>query len=129
MDLELEASFDAADDALDDCDTMELASVVKARRSAARWRLTGAGGVEGQSGVRVVMYRGSVKGRQANKQRDFAMGVYNIKRDYFDVDGNPPVYDEYDFERRFRVSWSGFLSIYDTVKNEPGRKQSGNATG
>lgn len=120
MDLDLEACFEAADDALDDCETMELASVLEARRSAARRRLTGAGGVEGQSGVRVLMYRGSVKGRKANKHRDFAIGVFNIKRDFFGVD------DQYDFERRFRVPRSVFCAF--TTRSRTNRGLSSPAT-
>eukprot|EP00170_Pyropia_yezoensis_P007371 contig_30185_g7393 len=75
------------------------------------------------------MYCGSVNGRKANQHRDFAIGVYDIKGDYFGVDGNPPVYDEYDFERRFRVPRSVYLRVYDAVKNEPGFKQSSSASG
>jgi len=35
---------------------------------------------------------GSVAGRRANRPRDFDQGMCGIMRDYFDVDGLPPVY-------------------------------------
>eukprot|EP00170_Pyropia_yezoensis_P000543 contig_2734_g544 len=48
-------------------------------------------------------YPGSLPGRRRNKNRDLSAGLHNIRRDYFGLNGNPPVYDEKDFERRFRV--------------------------
>jgi len=38
-------------------------------------------------------------------------------RDDIGVNGQPPVYDEEDFERRFRVPRSVFLRISNAVKN------------
>eukprot|EP00170_Pyropia_yezoensis_P000860 contig_3916_g862 len=45
-------------------------------------------------------YPGSLPGRRPNKNRDFSVGVDNILRDYFGLNGNPRVYDEKDSERR-----------------------------
>lgn len=37
-------------------------------------------------------YRGSVRGRRANKPRNFSAGLRALLRNYFGVDGAPPVY-------------------------------------
>lgn len=74
-------------------------------------------------------YPGSLPGRRPNKNRDFSVGVDNILRDYFGLNGNPPVYDEKDFERRFRVPRVVFDRIYKDIKDEPGWQQTINATG
>jgi len=47
----------------------------------------------------------------------------------FGLNGEPPVHDEGDFERRFRVPRSVFLSVYNAVKNLPFFAQRINATG
>jgi len=52
-----------------------------------------------------------------------------ILRDYFGLNGKPPVYNECDFERRFRVPRSVFLRIYNAVKDRPFLAQRINATG
>jgi len=39
-------------------------------------------------------YFGLVPGRRPNKHRDFRSGLRAILRDYFGLDGSPPVYDE-----------------------------------
>jgi len=46
-------------------------------------------------------HRRSVRGRAPNKKRDFNLGLRNLLRDYWGVDGEPPVFDEADFESRF----------------------------
>jgi len=74
-------------------------------------------------------YIGSVRGRRPNKHRDFRSDLRAILRDYFGLDGSPPVYDEADFERRFRVPRSVFLRIYHAVKRRPFFAQRINATG
>jgi len=74
-------------------------------------------------------YHGSTAGRRGNKRRDFAAGVHNILRDYFGVGGLPPIYDERDFETRFRVPRSVFRRVYLAVKDEPFFQQRINATG
>jgi len=74
-------------------------------------------------------YIGSVPGRRKNKNRDFRSGLRAILRDYFGLDGSPPVHDEADFERRFRVPRSVFLRIYHAVKGRPFFAQRMNATG
>ena len=43
-------------------------------------------------GARSRRFVGSVAGRRANRPRDFDQGMCGIMRDYFDVDGLPPVY-------------------------------------
>jgi len=50
-------------------------------------------------------------------------------RDYFGVDGIPPVYGLREFERRFRVPMPVFLRIYHAFQDRPFWVQSVNATG
>jgi len=52
-----------------------------------------------------------------------------ITRDYFGVDGQPPVYEEETFERRFCVPRSVFMRIYEAIRDRPFWRQSMNATG
>eukprot|EP00170_Pyropia_yezoensis_P000896 contig_4087_g898 len=73
--------------------------------------------------------RGSVPGRKPNKKRDFALGLATIRRDYFGLGGAPPVYDEIDFERRFRVPRTLFMRIYEDIKDLNWWAQRPNATG
>jgi len=49
-------------------------------------------------------------------------------RDYISVDGQPPVYEEETFERRFRVPRSLFMSVYEAICDRPCGRQSINAT-
>ena len=72
---------------------------------------------------------GSVAGRRPNRPRDFDQGMRGIMRDYFGVDGQPPVYGERTFERRFRVPRSVFMRIYEAIRDRPFWRQSINATG
>ena len=58
---------------------------------------------------------GSVPGRRPNKRLNFRSGLRAILRDYFGLNGEPPVDDEGDFERRFRVPRSMFLRVYNAV--------------
>jgi len=74
-------------------------------------------------------YMGSVPGRRPNRNRDFRSGLRAILRDNFGLDGFPPAHDEVDFERRFRVSRSVFLRIYDALKGRPFFVQRIQATG
>jgi len=74
-------------------------------------------------------YHGSTAGRRGNKRRDFAAGVHNILWDYFGVGGLPPIYDERDFDTRFRVPRAVFRRVYLAVKDEPFFQQRINATG
>jgi len=64
-------------------------------------------------------YRGSTTGRRGNKRRDIAAGLQCILRDYFGVGGLPPIYDERDFETRFRVPRAVLRRAYMAVKEEP----------
>jgi len=52
-----------------------------------------------------------------------------ILRDYFCLNGKPPVYDEGSFELRFRVPRSAFFRVYNAVKDLPHFAQRINATG
>jgi len=72
---------------------------------------------------------GFVAGRRANRPRDLDQGMRGIMRDYFGVDGRPPVYGEDTFERRFRVPRSLFMSVYEAICDRPCGRQSNNATG
>jgi len=73
-------------------------------------------------------YIGSVPGRRPNKHRDFLSGLHAVFRDYFGLNGAPPVYDEADFKRRFRVPRSVFLRVYHAVKDRPFFSKRINAT-
>lgn len=104
---------------------LDVAAVLAARRRTLQRRaLASARGIR-----RRPLYRGSVAGRKPNKSRDFSAGLQAILRDYFGVDGQPPVYDERDFERRFRVPRSVFLRVYHAGKDQPWWKRTINATG
>jgi len=74
-------------------------------------------------------YRGSTPGRAANRPRNFELGLHSILRDYFGVDGLPPVYGPREFERCFRGPMPVFLRIYHAIKDLPFWVQSVNATG
>lgn len=104
-----------------------VAAALMLRRAAARRRRAAAAGAPGRR--RRAMYRGSVPGRRPNKKRDFNLGLRSIMRDYFGVDGKDPVYDEADFERRFRVPRTVFMRIFDAIKDQPSFRQRINATG
>lgn len=109
---------------LEDNEDLEVAlSVAAHMRHAERQRRRRRRTARGKS------LRGSVPGRAPNRPRDFAAGLHNILRDYWGVDGEPPVYQEVDFERRFRVPRAVFMKVYNAVKEEPFFKQRINATG
>lgn len=111
---------------LQDAEDMEIAEAVAAHLTVLHhWRTRKRAARVG--GVR--RYHGSVLARRPNKQRNFARGLRSILIDYFGVAGNPPVYDEDDFERRFRVPRSVFVRVYRAVKDQPGFKQAIDATG
>jgi len=74
-------------------------------------------------------YRGSVPGRIPNRPRNLALGLQCVLRDYFGVDGLPPVFGREQFERRFRVPMAAFLRIYRAIKDRPFWVQRVNATG
>ena len=60
--------------------------------------------------------RGSLPGRSPDKLRDSICGERGVLRDFFGLDGRPPIYDEKDFERRFRLLRIVFDRVYrDTV--------------
>jgi len=73
--------------------------------------------------------RAFVPGRRPNKRRDFAAGLFDIQRDYFGVNADPPIFDDLDFEKRFRVPRSVFCRIYLATQEEPFFHQRINATG
>lgn len=56
---------------------------------------------------------GSRDGRSPNKDRDFQGAYEKVVRDYFN--GRDSLYDENDFERRFRVSRSIFTRVHDAL--------------
>jgi len=74
-------------------------------------------------------YVGSVPGRRANRDRDFEGGMRRIMADYFGLDGSEPVYDEANFERRFRVPRVVFERIFADIKEQPFWRQTVNAMG
>ena len=119
--------FDLSADAmLEDTEDLQIASAVAAHLHALRhWRKR----ARGSRVHRRPRYVGSVPGRRPNKRRNFRSGLRAILRDYFGLNGEPPVYNEGDFERRFRVPRSVFLRIYNAVKDRPFFAQRINATG
>jgi len=91
---------------LEDTEDLHVASAIAAHLEALRhWRKR----TRGSRVQRRRRYAGSVQGRRPNKRRNLSSGLHTILRDYFGVNGQPPVYDEGDFERRFRVPRSVFF--------------------
>jgi len=74
-------------------------------------------------------YRGSVAEHLPNKRRDFATGLFNIQRDYFAVNAEASIYDNRDFETRFRVPRKVFRRVNQAVNDELFFQQRINATG
>jgi len=81
---------------------MAVRQRARAKRIARRWR-----------------YRGSTTSRRGNNRRDFSAGLQAILLDYFDVGGLRPIYDERDFETRFRAPRAVLRRVYMAVKDEP----------
>jgi len=119
--------FDMSADAmLEDTEDLHIASAVAAHLQALdHWRKR----ARGSWVSRWPRYVGSVPGRRPNKRRNFRSGLRAILRDYFGLNGEPPVYDGRDFERRFRVPRSVFIRVYNAVKDRPFFAQRINATG
>jgi len=82
--------------------------------------------IEGSDGTE---RRGSLPGRWPNKLRGFAHGEGGILRDYFDLAGRPPIYDEKDFERRFRLPRIVFDRVYRDILSAPYFQKRVSATG
>jgi len=72
---------------------------------------------------------GSCPGRRPNRPRDFDLGAHAILRDYFGVDGVPPVYGEDAFEERFRLPRPVFNRLFRAICIEPMWRRTVNATG
>lgn len=68
-------------------------------------------------------------GKKGNKQRHFSEALQRMSREYFGLDGQPPTYDEMDFERRLRMPRILFMRIYYDIKDEHWWQQRPNATG
>jgi hypothetical protein len=60
---------------------------------------------------------GSKPGKSPNKDRDFDAAYNSLVKDYFS--GTSSVYNEVDFERRFRLPRSIFNIIYQAIINNP----------
>jgi hypothetical protein len=56
---------------------------------------------------------GSYPGKAPNKDRDNNSVYRQVVADYFS--GERSIYDEFDFERRFRVNRDVFTRVYETV--------------
>jgi hypothetical protein len=69
---------------------------------------------------------GSREGRAPNKLRDFAGAYAKIVKDYFS--GRESVYDEKDFERRFRMPRRVFFTIHDRLMGKDPFVQKKDAT-
>lgn len=70
---------------------------------------------------------GSRPGKSPNKERDFAGAYEQLTRDYFS--GEESIYDEQDFNRRFRMPRSVFDKINNGINGRGSFKQSYNCTG
>jgi len=113
----MEDPFDLSADAmLEDTEDLQIASAVAAHPHALRHWTTRA---HGSRVHRRPRYVGSVPGRRPIKPRNFFSGLRAILRDSFGLNREPPVFNEGDFERRFRVPRSVFLRIYNAVKDRP----------
>ena len=123
MDDPLDMSVDAM---LEDTQDLHIATVVAAHFQALRHSRKRA---RGSRVPRRPRYVGSVPGRRPNKRRHFPSGLRAILRDYYGLNGEPPAYDEGDFERRFRVPRGVFLRVYNAVKDRPFFSQRIDATG
>ena len=69
----------------------------------------------------------SREGRAPNKKRDFAGAYTKLVKDYFS--GAESVYNEADFERRFRMSRDMFTVLWETVHGTDPFVQNRDATG
>lgn len=63
-----------------------------------------------------VWRRGSVPGRLLKKERDVAAALLNIRKDYFGMDGAPPICDETYFKRPFHVQHT----LYEHLRRREG---------
>jgi len=72
---------------------------------------------------------GSYPGKAPNKNRCFQLGDTAHLRDYFCYNGQPPIYDEAEFERRFRVPRVVFDRWYRAALCKLYFQQRVNATG
>jgi len=97
----------SADAMLEDTEDLHIASAVAAHLQAiSHWRKR----ARGSRVSRRPRYVGSVHGRRPNKRRNFRSGLRAILKEYRGLNGKPPVYDEGDFERRYRVPRSVFFA-------------------
>jgi len=104
---------------------LELAAVLGARFcfGARRARLAIRAGH-----VRKLM-GGSRRGRRPSRQRDSDLGAFAILRDYFGVNGRPPVYGEDEFEDRFRMPRPVFNRLFRAIYDQPFWRRTVSATG
>ena len=72
---------------------------------------------------------GSFPGKSLKKKRDFHLRKAAHLRDYFGLGGQPPIHDETEFERRFRLPCMVLDSLYRAMTCEPYFQQRVNATG
>jgi len=115
-----------ADAMLKDTENLQLVSAVAAHLQALRhWRKR----VRGSWVHRWPRFVGSVPGRRPNKRRNCRSGLHAILANYVVSNEEPPVYNEGDFERRFRVPSRLVLRIYNAVKDRSFFAQRINATG
>jgi len=71
----------------------------------------------------------SRRGRRPHWQRDFDLGAHSNLRDYLFLDGEPPVYGEYDFEDRFSMPRCEFNRLFRVIYYQQYLRRSINATG
>ena len=106
----------SADAMLENPEDLHVASAVAAHLQALRhWQKY----ARGSRVSRRPRYFGSVPGRRTNKRRNFRSVLRAILIDCFGPNGEPPVHDDGDFERRFRVPRSVFLCVHNAVKDPP----------
>jgi hypothetical protein len=70
---------------------------------------------------------GSRPGKSHNKERDFQGAYEQLTRDYFS--GDSSIYDEQDFNRRFRMPRSVFQKIHDEIVGRGSFRQRHDCTG
>jgi len=71
---------------------------------------------------------GSRRERRPNHRRDFDLRAYAILRDFFGVDGKPPVYGEDAFEESFVMPRPVFKQLFRTIYDQPYWRRPVNAT-
>jgi len=106
-------------------DELELAAVLETR---ARFVVRRALLVNLQGRVRRRV-EGSRRGRRPNRRCDFDLGADSILRDYFGVNGEPPVYVQDAFNELFRMPRPVFNFLLRAIHDQLHWRRAVNTTG